>query len=133
MDALNGYIGLTDPDSYSFLSAQSRVDEVNFWQPHGGRAFRALKRGEPFFFKLRAPAKAVAGFGFFERFESLPVWLAWECFREMKGAPDFEPMLERILRLRGEHGTAMRAGNFDIGCVMLSAPVFFAACEWVAR
>ena len=132
MDALNGYIGLTDPDWYSFLSAQPRVDEVNFWQPHGGRTFRALKQGEPFFFKLRAPDKAIAGFGFFERFESRPAWLAWECFREMNGAPDIETMLERILRLRGEHGTAMRAGNFDIGCVMLSAPVFFAASEWVA-
>ena len=32
---------------------------VNFWQPRGGREFRALKRGEPFFFKFRAPDKAI--------------------------------------------------------------------------
>jgi putative restriction endonuclease len=48
------------------------VDEVSFWQPHGDRAFRAIERGAPFFFKLRAPHKAIAGFGFFERYESLP-------------------------------------------------------------
>lgn len=132
MNAVNGYIGLTDPDWYSFLSALSRVDEVNFWQPHGGRNFRALRQGEPFFFKLRAPHKAIAGFGFFERFESLPAWLAWECFAEMNGAPNFETMIERILRLRGEEGAGVRAGDFQIGCVMLSAPIFFSPSEWVS-
>ena len=88
MDVGKGYVGLTDPDWYSFLSAHPHVDEVNFWQPHGVQAFRALKPGEPFFFKLRAPLKAIAGFGFFERFEPLPAWLAWESFGEMNGAPD---------------------------------------------
>ncbi len=127
-----GYIALTDPDWYSFLSTQPRVDEVNFWQPHGGRAFRALNAGELFFFKLRAPYKAIAGFGFFARFESLPAWLAWDCFQEMNGAPDFESMTERILRLRGDDDRSARTGNFEIGCVMISAPVFFAKDEWVS-
>ena len=34
----------------------------------------------PFFFRLKAPAKAIAGFAFFARYERLPVWLAWEAF-----------------------------------------------------
>jgi len=123
--ANRGYIGLTDPDWYSFLSSQPRVDEVNFWQPHGNRAFRALERGDLFFFKLRAPLRDIAGFGFFERFEALPAWLAWETFLEMNGAPDQGTMLERILRLRGDHDPAARAGQFLIGCIMISAPVFF--------
>jgi len=127
-----GYLGLTDPDWYSYLSAQPRVDEVNFWQPHGGRTFRALRRGELFFFKLRAPLKAIAGFGFFERFEILPAWLAWDCFREMNGAPDFESFIERIIRLRGGDTRSTRAGDFQIGCVMVSAPVFFSQTEWVS-
>lgn len=131
MNAAKGYIGLTDPDWYSYLSFCPRVDEVNFWQPHGGRVFRALSRGELFFFKLRAPHKAIAGFGFFERFESLPAWLAWDCFKEMNGAPDFESMIDRICRLRGDAGES-RTGDFVIGCVMLSAPVFFAESDWVA-
>jgi putative restriction endonuclease len=76
LDVANGYIALTDPDWYSFLHAHPRVDEVNFWQPHGGRTFRAVRPGELFFFKLRAPQKAIVGFGFFERYESLPAWLA---------------------------------------------------------
>jgi len=102
LDVAKGYIGLTDPDWYSFLLSHPRVDEVNFWQPHGGRTFRAINRGELFFFKLRAPQKAIAGFGFFERYESLPAWLAWDCFGEMNGAPDFESMVDRICRLRGD-------------------------------
>ena len=131
MDATKGYIALTDPDWYSYLSARPQVDEVNFWQPHGGRAFRALEPGELFFFKLRAPQKAIAGFGFFERYESLPAWLAWDCFGEMNGAPDFDSLIERIVRLRGEDGREIRAGDFQIGCIMISAPVFFSQDEWV--
>lgn len=129
MEAQRGYIGLTDPDWFAFLSAHPRVDEVNFWQPHGGRKFGAIKPGEPFFFKLRAPLKDIAGFGFFERYESLPAWLAWECFGEMNGAPDFETMVDRIVRLRGDGGS--RTGDFQIGCVMVTAPVFFTRDEWV--
>jgi len=131
MDATKGYIALTDPDWHAFLSAQPRVDEVNFWQPHGGRTFRALKRGELFFFKLRAPQKAIAGFGFFERFESMPAWLAWDSFGQMNGAPNFETMIARIMQLRGDVDPAARAGDFQIGCIMISAPVFFAENEWV--
>ena len=83
MEIHNGYLGVTDPDWYYYLSNQPRVDEANFWQPHGSRVFRAIKPGELFFFKLRAPLKMISGFGFFERYESLPAWLAWECFGEM--------------------------------------------------
>lgn len=125
MNNQTGYVGLTDPDWYSFLQSHPKVDEVNFWQPHGERAFRALKRGDLFFFKLRAPHKTIAGFGFFQRFESLPAWLAWDCFGKMNGAPTFEEMIERICRLRGEDSSANLSGDFQIGCIMISAPVFF--------
>ena len=132
MNPRRGYVGLTDPDWYDFLATEPKVDEVNFWQPHGGRAFHALERGDLFFFKLRAPRKAIAGFGFFERFESLPAWLAWESFGKMNGAATRDSMLDRILRLREDVRTpAALAGEFPIGCIMLSAPVFFAEPEWV--
>lgn len=130
MDPGRGYVGLTDPDWYKYLSAHPRVDEVNFWQPHGNRNFRALKQGEPFFFKLRREHRAIAGFGFFERFERLPAWLAWECFGEMNGAPDFESMVDRIVRLRGDSSSL--TGDFMIGCIMVTAPVFFRPDEWIA-
>ena len=130
MDALKGYIGLTDPDWYRFLSTHPNVDEANFWQPHGNRVFRALKPGDPFFFKLRAPDKAIVGFGFFERYEALPAWLAWECFGEMNGSPDYPTMMGRILRLRGDNQSTL-SGEFKIGCIMVTAPVFFKPHEWI--
>jgi putative restriction endonuclease len=129
MNLSKGYIGLTDPDWYEFLSAKPKVDEVNFWQPHGNRAFRALNPGDPFFFKLRAPLKAIAGFGFFQRFEPLPAWLAWESFGEMNGAASFAEMVDRISRLRGDNGSP--DGNFKIGCIMIAAPVFFPQDQWI--
>lgn len=124
-----GYVGLTDPDWYRYLAASPRVDEVNFWQPRGGQMFRALERGDPFFFKLRAPLKAIVGFGFFERFEALPAWLAWECFGLMNGASAFESMLDAIRPLRTD--PTPLSGDFEIGCIMLTAPVFFPEAEWI--
>jgi hypothetical protein len=68
----------------------------------------------------------------FERFERLSAWLAWDCFGEMNGAPDFDSMIKRILRLRGDDESSIRAGDFQIGCVMISAPVFFGKSDWVS-
>jgi putative restriction endonuclease len=131
VDLRTGYIGLTDPEWYSFLSSRPQVDEVNFWQPHGNREFRAINSGEPFFFKLRAPHKAIAGFGFFERFQVLTALEAWELFGEMNGAPDIRSMIERITRLRGVDATTPQSGDFDIGCILITAPVFFDKPHWV--
>jgi putative restriction endonuclease len=59
-----------------FLHRTEPPDEVDFWQPlpHG---FKAIPPGAPFFFRLGAPHKAIAGYGFFVRYERVPVWLAW--------------------------------------------------------
>ena len=129
MGAVKGFIGLTDPDWYGYLSSRLRLDEVNFWQPHGDRAFRALSPGDPFFFKLRAPHTSIAGFGFFQRFVSLAARDAWDCFGDANGAPTFQDMLGRLARLRKEPTPA--TGEFKIGCILIAAPVFFVPDEWV--
>jgi len=126
-----GYIGLTDPDWYSFLLSQPKIDEVNFWQPHGGRAFKALNQSDIFFFKLRAPYKLIAGFGFFQRYESLPAWLAWDSFGKMNGAASYDEMVDSICKLRGIDAAQNLSGDFQIGCIMLTAPVFFAKDEQI--
>jgi putative restriction endonuclease len=133
VDTSSGYVALTDPEWYSYLLAQPHLDEVNFWQPHGEHRFRALSPGETFFFKLRAPIKKIAGFGFFERYESMPASYAWDCFGEVNGAPDFRAMLDRITRLRRDPlaSAGVAAGDFPIGCIMIAAPVFFPRDEWV--
>lgn len=131
MEPRTGYVALTDPDWYAFLVSRPWVDEVNFRQPHRSREFRALSPGEPFFFKLRAPQRVVAGFGFFERFQVLPALEAWELFGEMNGAADFRSMVERIARLRGASDPTPRSSDFAIGCILITAPAFFRPSEWV--
>jgi len=129
MNSHGGYVGLTDPDWYRYLCSRPELDEVNFWQPHGDRAFRALLPGAPFFFKLRAPQKSIAGFGFFQRYESMTARYAWDCFADANGAPTFAAMLDRLARLRKEPTPS--TGEFKIGCIMIAAPVFFVPDEWV--
>jgi len=47
------FIGLTDFDGYDFLRIKG-YEELNFWRP-GGTAFKALRPGELFLFKLKSP------------------------------------------------------------------------------
>ncbi len=58
---MRAYIGVTDGDWYRFLLGRPDLDEVNFWQPSGARAFRALQPGDLFLFKLHYPATAGGG------------------------------------------------------------------------
>jgi putative restriction endonuclease len=100
---------------------------VNFWSP-SGTGFRALEPGEPFFFKLKAPANAIGGFGIFIRAERLPVWLAWESLGEANGsATEAE-----LLRLLNQHRSADQAtSSTQIVCRVLAEPVFFPEEYWV--
>lgn len=75
---MHGTIAVTDYDWYDFLRRRFEP-EVNFWTPSDRRAFNAPEFS-PFFFKLKAPHRAIGGFGYFARWSSLPDWLAWECF-----------------------------------------------------
>ncbi len=130
---MRGYIGNTDFEWYRFLGSQHSLDEVNFWQPSGGRGFKAIRPGEPFFFRLKAPHNAIAGFGYFARFSVLPAWLAWESFQISNGARDFDEMRARIERYRRRNKSAPpeRPGDYQIGCIMVASPVFFPEALWI--
>jgi putative restriction endonuclease len=127
---VRGYVANTDYEWYRFLHAQGNLPEVNFWQPSGSRAFRAVEPGSPFFFKLKKPHYAVAGFGFFARHSILPAWLAWETFGLANGAADFATMRERIERLRDSPAGGSQ-GEYRIGCLMIAEPTFFDPSGWV--
>jgi putative restriction endonuclease len=105
---------------------------VNFWQPSGGRAFQAILPGEPFFFRLKRPYYKIAGFGYFARgTQSVPDWLAWESFGERNGAPSFDAMRRRIRRYLHREPLGGIGGEYRIGCLMISDPVFFEPDAWV--
>lgn len=127
---MRGYVGVTDTDWYRHLLARPHLDEVNFWQPSGGRAFR-LPEWSVFFFKLKAPHNAVCGLGLFARHAVVPAWLAWESFGEANGASGFEEMRRRIERYRTARDTT--DGRYPIGCLMIASPRFFPPDEWVAQ
>src|SRR5581483_1754902 len=105
-----GFIATTDFDWYSYLRDQRDLDEVNFWQPSGGRGFHAIAPGAPFFFKLKSPHYAIGGFGYFARNSVLPDWLAWDSFGRANGAPDLQAMRERIRKYRRRFGGELGDG-----------------------
>lgn len=128
--ALTGTVAVTDSGWYEFLRDR-RAPEVNFWTPSDRRAFRA-REFSPFFFKLKAPANAICGFGYFARWSSLPDWLAWECFGEGNGCATYEEMRQRIAAIRRRIGY-VADGPGNIGCILLVRPTFFEPDEWIRQ
>lgn len=126
---MRGFIGVTDQDWYNFLLQRPDLDEVNFWRPSGKGS--KLEPGTPFLFKLKAPHNAIAGFGLFARASVIPAALAWEAFGEKNGAPTERVMRARIEQYRASGPNAH--GDYDVGCLMISQPVFFPPDQWVAQ
>ena len=104
--------------------------DVNFWQPSGSGEFKALRPGDLFLFKLKAPWNAIAGGGVFEHASLAPLSLAWEAFGEANGNSSLAAM-------RGTIATLRRAGPLGdrddpvIGCRILTQPFFWPADRWI--
>jgi putative restriction endonuclease len=127
------YVGVTDNDWFRFLRARPDLDEVNFWQPSGNRAFRLLGAGEPFLFKLHSPENFIVGGGFFVHFSIYPSSLAWEAFGPKNGAASFEEMRIRIARYRRQRAAPVLEAREDykVGCIILQDPFFFHERDWI--
>lgn len=121
------WVGVTDRNWYEFLSLR-RPDEVNFWQPGGGRRFRAIAPGGLFLFKLHSPDNFIVGGGFFLRNTPLPVRLAWEAFGEKNGVASLGAFIERIAKYRRE----LNSPNPMVGCNILLQPFFLQREAWIA-
>jgi putative restriction endonuclease len=124
------FVGVTDYDWFRLHAAKTVVEEVNFWRPSsGGVPFKALQTGEPFLFKLHAPRNFIAGGGFFAKFLTLPVALAWDAFGEANGARSLAEVKQRISKYR--RIPIGPRDNPDIGCIILAEPFFFDEPEWI--
>ncbi len=124
---MRGYVANTDYDWFTFLRARQPLDEVNFWQP-SAHSFK-FPAGTPFFFKLKRPHYAIGGFGVFARHEAATTRLAWEAFGVKNGAASFEEMRARV----EAYAHAPSAPGHQVGCIMVSQPVFFDEADWVAQ
>ena len=114
---------------FGYLSASGPIDEVNFWQPSGGRQFRVLQPGEPFLFKLHSPKNFIVGGGFFSHFTILPVSFAWNAFTTKNGAGNEKEMRARIARYRKVSPSPYE--DYEIGCILLQSPFFFPEGDWI--
>lgn len=126
---MKGFVAPTDFGWYEFLRRRPEIGEVNFWRP-GAVQFAALKPGELFFFKLKAPHDAIGGFAQFTRFARLPIWRAWDLLGIANGVPDVYELMTRLDRLSARRGLPEQLDRI-IGCVVLGFPIFFAPDEWV--
>jgi len=128
---VRGFVAVTDTRWLDFLSKLDDIDEVNFWRPTPTAVRQPV--GTPWFLKARAPVSAIVGGGFFAHYTDMPLYLAWDTFREKNGMPtlqDFESAISRIRRsTHDEEPTAVRATK--IGCVILTQPYFFSPVDYV--
>lgn len=102
-----------------------RLDEVNFWSPKAPIALKAFAPAEPIFFRLGAPTRSIAGYGFFATFHPADVYLAWDLFGAKNGAPG----LSELARLLGRSTPAELAA--PIGCTVLRDAVFWPERQWI--
>ena len=129
---MNFYVANTDYEWYTFLLNQSGVDEVNFWRPHGNTPFKYLREGELFFFKLKKKhGNKIVGFGQFLMNQPLSVIDAWETFGIKNGASSDMRILERISFYSKKNSGIAATWNYEIGCVIITNPVFFPKEYWV--
>ena len=126
---MKAFVAVTDNDWFEFLRRQPGLIEVNFWQPGGGRQFRALEPGQPLLFKLHAPQNVIAGGGFFATFSTLPMSMAWQTFELQNGAPTREAMHERIEYYRRVPHDPR--ADYSIGCIVLADPFFLDERSWI--
>lgn len=118
-----GTLAITDTGWYEFLRNRQPA-EVNFWTPSDRRRFNAPALS-PFLFKLKAPANAICGFGYFARWSSLPDWLAWDAFGVGNGAVSFREMRARIDSIRARIRYVPDGPLSNIGCIIIVQPTFF--------
>jgi putative restriction endonuclease len=128
---VHGYIANTDYDWFRFLRGQPGIDEVNFWQPSGSKAFLRISPTEPFFFKLKKPHYAIGGFGLFAHASLLPASLAWDVFDIKNGAESFSEMRARIVRYRSD--PIDPHDDPTIGCLLVTQPIFFDDNNWIEQ
>ena len=128
---LPAVVAPTDQRWFSYFRPRDEltlVDEVNFWRPSAQSEFRALEPGQPFFFRLKAPHRAIAGFGFFADSSPLPIQIAWEVLGERNGDATRAAFERRIREYRLQSG---RVADAPLSCIALRDAVFLPRSQWL--
>lgn len=131
---MKAVVANTDRGWFDFLREKAKggpLDEANFWRPKDTRRFGRLGPGGPFFLRLKTPVNAIAGFGFFAHWVTLPVRSAWGQFFWRNGAADLETFLSRIGSFRGSRPSVDGPGAPPLGCILLSHVHFLDEADWI--
>jgi len=124
------FLAVTDTQWFRQLSQlEPPAEDINFWQPRGTQGFKALPVGGPFLFKLKAPDNAIGGLGWFSSYTRLPLNMAWEVFQERNGCAQFTEFRNKIQNYRRKFSDT--SYNPEIGCIILTDPVFFQPEDWI--
>lgn len=107
-------------------SGALHLDEVNFWSPSASRSMKNFAPGEPVFFRLGAPTRAVAGYGYFAEVHQVDVHLAWDLFGYKNGATDKVDLARLLGRSRVEQLAE------PLTCTVLRDAVFWPDWRWIA-
>lgn len=126
---MRAFVAVTDREWYEQLRHAGELDEVNFWQPSAGGGFKALAPGELFLFKLHSPDNFIVGGGLFSHWTRLRASFAWDAFGLKNGAESLPRMRARIERYRKVRPRVHE--DYEIGCVLIQRPFFFARDEWL--
>jgi len=116
---VKGYIGVTSREWFTYLSQSNNLDEVNFWRKNTNN-FKALKKGESFFFLVKNKKdikgeRAVLGRAIYERFEVLSVNEAWNNYGVRNGDESKDSFTARMNKM-----FETDTNNSQIGCIILS-------------
>jgi putative restriction endonuclease len=129
MTDVKGFVAVTNSGWYEKLSTELGPKDANFWKPSPRVPFN-LPVGTPFFFKLKKPQDAIAGFGYVAGFSVLPDWLAWDTFEEANGVESLEALRQRLQEIREGARIAADPGG-RIGCSLIAEAQFFPKSAWV--
>ncbi len=124
------FIGNTDRSWFDFLAQRTEIEEVNFWQPGGRTVFRAISPGELFLFRLKSPVNKIAGGGYFEWADRVPLSAAWEIFQTGNGVSSLAELQQKIERYRA--APIASPYTTDIGCIILRNVFFLEPQDWIA-
>jgi putative restriction endonuclease len=127
---MNLYIYPTDSSWYNTLRSIEGLDEVNFWRP-SGQPFKALRPGDLFLFRLRAPINKIGGGGFFVHAATFPLSMAWDAFGIKNGTATFDAFAGSIARYRKESTPEAIHKDVSIGCIVLLRPFFLNEEDWI--
>jgi putative restriction endonuclease len=128
------FVANTDSAWFDYLSTRATngiVDEVNFWQPKSQKPMISLLPGAPVLFRLKAPHRAIAGFGFFAHFGVIDLDAAWATFGWKNGDPDRMRFFQRIGGYRRLDLLDPKTARLPLGSTVLREAHFWPRERWI--